>query len=85
MKETKQMMEILHQNKLKAQKRELVERRKQVKDHNKKELLKIVALVIIAFTLTALLIIAVNKQLTDDYNNCLSEHSASYCETVGSI
>lgn len=85
MKETKEMMEILHQNKLEAQKRELVERRKQVKDHNKKELLKIVALVIIGIILTVLLVKAVNKQLTDDYNNCLSEHDANYCETIGSI
>lgn len=81
MKETREMMEILHQNKLKAQKRELVEKKKETK----KELLKIVALVIIGIILTVLLVKAVNKQLTDDYNNCLSEHDANYCEQIGSI
>lgn len=81
MKETKQMMEILHQNKLKAQKRDLVEKKKETK----KELLKIVALVIIGIILTVLLVKAVNNKLNDDFNNCLTEHDANYCEQIGSI
>ena len=51
----------------------------------KKELLKIVVLAIIGIILTVLLVKAVNNKLNDDFNNCLTEHDANYCEQIGSI
>lgn len=85
MKETKQMMEILHKNKKESQKRDLIERKQQVKDHNKKELLKIAGLVVLAIILLFITLNVMSKALEDDYKACVSQHGETYCQAVSGI
>lgn len=85
MKETREMMEILHQNKLKAQKRDLIERKQQKKDHTKKELLKIAGLVVLAIILLFITLKVMTNALEDDYKACVSQHGETYCQAVSGI